>query len=285
MFNVSIAFSQNIVKGFVVDSKSKQPLEYVIVSTKQGDVGVYTNEKGYFELSIPSNIDSVIISLVGFKREMIAIDKLSKPNIVETIQLIQVNFQLPELTVKSSNKTRISQIGYINSKQNKIYIPGSSKGGIRAVFIANENDDDVFIKELIYRFHSSWQEKEAIIRVHLYKVNPYSMDKEPGEELLPQSIIIKFNKTSKLKVDISKYAIKFPDEGVYVGLEWIEGKITNKRLNFHEDWLAPVLQSTNDYPSSYTWTTQMTKSWDKSIKSANHHSNPSNVMFGLTIIK
>jgi len=56
----------------------------------------------------------------------------------------------------------------------------------------------------------------------------------PGEELLPENIIIDLNrKVGKLEVDVSKYNIELPVNGIYVGLEWLGESENNKVINIH----------------------------------------------------
>jgi iron complex outermembrane receptor protein len=68
------AFPQNrVVTGKVTDSKDGSPLQGVTVSPKGSKIGTTTDERGYFHLTVNSNVSMLTLSSVGFNAKEIPI--------------------------------------------------------------------------------------------------------------------------------------------------------------------------------------------------------------------
>jgi hypothetical protein len=76
------------------------------------------------------------------------------------------------------------------------------------------------ITAIVYSLNNSDSKPIRIIKPHLYKVS----GKKVGEELLPTDIapirVTTRGKRITLQVDISKYKIELPVDGVFVGIEF-----------------------------------------------------------------
>jgi outer membrane cobalamin receptor len=65
------AWSQNTIKGRVIDKNGKEPLELAYVRYSNTTKGVVTNKQGYFTLDRSVNDASIIISFIGFTTQEI----------------------------------------------------------------------------------------------------------------------------------------------------------------------------------------------------------------------
>ncbi len=162
---------------------------------------------------------------------------------------------------------------------------GSLAGDKIALYIDNPDDSEKFIKELIFITSPSFQVGKPKIRLHLYKVNIYDPDNPPGEELFPESFIVEVDKTSHFSIDVSKYALKMPLTGIYVGLEYLEGI---KNTNQIKIGMPPTIRCTTENKNPLTWTAYMGnkwKKWHKYYKNELSLKGYNNVMFGLTTVR
>lgn len=111
-------YSQNIkISGIVSDSFNK-PLENVTVYEVNTTNGVFTNEKGYFELQVKKT-DSVKIffSLIGYEKHVYVVP-LSAQNIQLNVTLKENNYLAP-VTIEGERivTTVIERIDYIATKR------------------------------------------------------------------------------------------------------------------------------------------------------------------------
>ena len=105
LLNVICAFSQGngIIKGKVIDSKTREDLPFVSVVVDGTNLGTTTNDKGEFVIkNLPLGFVKVQVSLLGYEPKMsesylVTIDKT--PYIF--VELLQSNEQLDEVVVQS----------------------------------------------------------------------------------------------------------------------------------------------------------------------------------------
>jgi len=81
LLSSSISYSQNrIVKGAVYDEDTKEWLAFVNILSNDGDYGTSTDIDGKFQINLPQQIDSLILSYVGYERKTVAIRDKNKKN-------------------------------------------------------------------------------------------------------------------------------------------------------------------------------------------------------------
>ena len=79
----SAGFSQQIIKGKVIDKITLQPLEYATVSEISNGQSAITDQQGNFELRVEATVDSLRISFVGYQSRTIGIIKADSFHLVE----------------------------------------------------------------------------------------------------------------------------------------------------------------------------------------------------------
>jgi CarboxypepD_reg-like domain len=235
---------QNTITGNVKDKLTNKGISFASISLKNKTIGTYTNEEGSFELkvTVEDSNDSLLIGCLGYEKVTLSVNDITKQN---NISLMPVNYKLPEITITPNNKSKIHnmELGHLKGKP-YAYIAGNVNGlyTLTAIFIDNPNLENAFVKELLFTFEPKYQEGNAFIKVHLFEKDQYSADTRPGKELMPENFIVTVKpKTKTLRVDIQKYNIKMPYNGLFVGFEWIKGNITQKysRYFFHSG-VSPV---------------------------------------------
>lgn len=97
------AYEAKSIQGFIYDCSGKESIIGATVFCKTQNVGVLTNEQGYFYLNItlgPS--DTVVISYIGYKDHIITLQDLTSPVKV----CLERGVQLDEITIYSKGKDR-----------------------------------------------------------------------------------------------------------------------------------------------------------------------------------
>ena len=225
----------------IIDQKTKQPITGVIVLNLSNQKNAtYTDDQGIFHLLVTKN-DSLKIICVGYKDSVI---KNSESLNLSSIELRPNFFLLDEVVIKSIYKGSSYSLGN-TGKKDQYTAQGGTKGSVLLVFVPNvDSNKNKFITKLKYELmtierkkndYRSENEKinKGVVRVRLYSSNNTSVF--PKSELLPENIIqtipLKYEQT--LIVDISKYKINFPANGVFVGLEWLGEKNNSYEINLN----------------------------------------------------
>jgi hypothetical protein len=92
------AWSQTVViNGMVADSATMKPLGNVSLQIKNSLKGTYTNEKGYYSLSL-SESDSIVFGLVGYQSKTIPVKRILNAPVV---YLKELHTLLKEITFSS----------------------------------------------------------------------------------------------------------------------------------------------------------------------------------------
>jgi hypothetical protein len=237
-------FSQKEI--YIKDFKTKKELPYATINFLQKNKGLYTNERGVFLLPEIKS-DSIEISYIGYDSL-----KFKASKIKDTIFLRQSSIILSEIEI-NTGKSKEKVIGYIRKKKNlswhikkktelatlirynkyykdayikKIFIPISKEGGIKKGNI----------------WESDFPDFRSVFRVHLYS----NSEGKPNKSVLKNSILIECDQNSSniLEIDITDEFIKFPKEGVFVGVEMIGVLDNNGSISNNKSSILPSFKFT-----------------------------------------
>lgn len=129
LLNVSLANSQNFINSLVLDSKSKMPLEFVLIHNRANDEIVETNSKGEFILPINSLSDTLEITYLGYYNlRLISGDVKAEILLLQNINYLQevkIYSNKNSIPLNSKNLYPISIVSkdsflYVLNRQNKI---------------------------------------------------------------------------------------------------------------------------------------------------------------------
>lgn len=99
MFLPAFVFAQTItLVGHVYDKKSNEPIVYATVQIKNTTTGTNTDEDGRFFIQTKNTNDTLLVSYVGFKTEVVFLT--DAPNQTFTVYLIPEDFNLDEVVIK-----------------------------------------------------------------------------------------------------------------------------------------------------------------------------------------
>lgn len=225
----------------IIDQKTKQPITGVIVLNLSNQKNAtYTDEEGIFHLLATKN-DSIKITCIGYKDSVIKNAESLNSSSIE----LRPNFiLLDEVVIKSNPKGSSYSLGN-TGKKDQYSAQGGTKGSVLLVFVPNiDSSKNKLITKLKYELSTIERKKneyrsedekinKGVIRVRLYSSKDTSVF--PNSELLPENIIqtIPLKNKQTLIVDISKYKINFPANGVFVGLEWLGEKNNSYEINLN----------------------------------------------------
>lgn len=228
--SISAYAQDNITKGRIMDSESKQAIRYVNIGVWQKNIGTVSNENGQFQLSFPENVlpqDSIVFSHVGYRS--IKYTRAQLLTIGGEIQLSPVSMVLPDVVVKPK-------------KWSKKMLGRNGKGlGLMHynfyTFYEKEVDDrlgkeagilispkrDCFLNELQMQISSN-EFAGLKFRLNFYQVK----DGIPTEPIFQKEIIfeIKDGFVGLYKLDLRPYQLYLSKDlgNVASTIQWVESK-------------------------------------------------------------
>ena len=211
LFNLS--FAQETIQGIVIDSDTKEPVPFVNIGITLSMTGTVSDENGQYQLRIPSLMDVVAFSSIGYQTENIEAGKLiengeinlrPKPYDIPTIELNATGFP-EEVTLGAKLEEQGHSIGFGSSEL------GAEIGAHIGI------DKETYIKSAHFPInHASGD--SLLFRVNLYDFQ----NEKAGENLLPQNVIISaVQKKGMIDVDLSEFNLITAND-VLLSLEWIK---------------------------------------------------------------
>lgn len=94
-----LTFSQNQIKGRIIDATTQQPIPFANISVKESLYGTISDIDGFFFISIKKIPVQLQISFVGYETKILTIDKITEKTL--QISLYPQTYVLPELTIKA----------------------------------------------------------------------------------------------------------------------------------------------------------------------------------------
>lgn len=221
------------VVGIVKDSVTGESLPFVNMALLKNLIGCSSQSDGTFELNVDKHIDdTLVISAIGYIKKYIPIRSIL--GIKYAISLQPNIYQLSEVVIKPNNK-KLKKIYY------KLVLPNKSKefekilkvGYQEAIFVENKIQKTGKIENVIIEL-----EKYDVFEKRPYidfRIRIYSYDKKnniPGNDLLLENLISNA-KGGTCVIDVSKFNIAFPLEGIVIGMEYLdsENKTKGKDIN------------------------------------------------------
>jgi hypothetical protein len=206
---VLVSFSVSAqIKGVVVDEKNK-PISYVNIWVENENIGTTSEENGEFTINTTEKSKKLILSSVGYETKKIPISD------TKIILLKSKPITLDEVVISNPKNTKLIEIG--DSKK-RFYLPEPQDVPwfFARKFQLDNNDEEVnFVKQIV--FFTKSEVNNGIFRARIYEIKEDSI---PGADLITDEIIITTKKGEhKTTVDISKYKIQIPKEGIIVAFE------------------------------------------------------------------
>jgi len=270
---ISIAQEYYEIKGAVLD-EYRAPLAFANVFINETKVGTYTDEQGNFSLKTNISKGILLISHIGYKSDSISINRIKNTDSLN-ITLIEYPNIIRETTVVGNKRTSKRTLGFFDKRTN--YTLSVGNGTVLALFVRNDINEEGTIKKLMVKFKKV--KNNPLIRFRLYANN--GTGQGPGTEIPTKiaPIQLKTNK-KKLVVDISDFNFPFPLEGIFVGVEIVNGGYYDKNTGYNYPFFM-VTEKENGYN---TWMSFMGNNWGHSGLTKLSEGTPLNVKFGIEVL-
>ena len=285
LFVLNANHAQNVLKGWIKDQITSKSIPFASISYKNQPIGVYGNEDGYFELNLKKDLpDSLVVGCLSYEKKVLTVQNIQQNS---TIYLTPVDNKLAEIKITPKKKSKIvtKALGAHTAKPNNVYTSGhTSEGYTLLCFINNPNLSNAQIREAVYVIEPKYQMDSAVVKIHLFGKDKYSSDPKPSEELIKENLYVTIPpKTKKFKVNLEKYALIMPDEGIFIGLEWVKGHVS-KRFSFQGTVFAPVYRGTyEEQPYHFIYRNFMNQGWER-MPLKSFEGSVSTPMFGLNVL-
>lgn len=220
-------FSQIKVSGTLKDSVTNLPIQYSRVSLGEPNNVVLSDKNGFFEIicSKPGKLQITNVQY-GFKEYII-----NQNADLGVIQCIPQVYQLPAFVFNPNKSTKIAgeyDSRNIIKRKGDRYFYRSAASIIVSLFIKNpsSNGKNALIDTLNYYIIDSSKDGYPF-RVQVYEVIPNKDGTlSHGKALIRENIILRYPEYEGwVRVDVKKYGIKIPPEGVFVSLEFLESVV------------------------------------------------------------
>ncbi|MGI9546015.1 MAG: carboxypeptidase-like regulatory domain-containing protein [Flavobacteriaceae bacterium] len=214
------------VKGEVLDTKSKKPLQYVNVGIINKEIGTVSDGQGKFSLDIPNELinDTLRLSMIGYKPFEIVVRKIENSGRSITASLEEEVSELDEV-VLTTRAFKRKNLG--NKTKSKFLGTGFGFDQLGAEMGVKINvKQQTFVDA--FNFHISYNRLSA---QSIFRLNFYNVKKgKPFENILRQQILVPIEpqQTGAITIDLRPYNIVLEEE-VIVGLEWVDNKGENKK--------------------------------------------------------
>lgn len=219
--------AQILCTGTLLDSTSREALEFVNVGIPGKGIGTVSDEKGNFRLSVPDSFSQseIQISLIGYKTLRVKCSSLQKQ---AGILLSPASVKLQEVEVKPKS-VKIKVLGNDTKSE-------SVSGGFKSNTLGAElgvrlsiKHKDTYLRKLMFNINRNSMGMLPIFRVNVYRLDK---DKMPAENILKENIIVEpKSATGFVEIDLKPYSL-FVSEDVVVSIEWIKDLGDAKGLYF-----------------------------------------------------
>lgn len=194
--------SQTIIQG-VVKNEENQYLSYCAIGIKDTNVGAITNEKGFYKLTIPNELQnkSIVFKAEGYLEQNYTVSALKlNPNVYLKLKIVN----LKEVTV-TAKKLKERTIG----QKSRPFLTFSKMFDKNMPTIEQGNIFDIYKKTKLksFSFHiiPSSKYEQITLKLNIYNVK----NSLPNQSILNENLIYKTSSTGWQTIDLSKYKLLF----------------------------------------------------------------------------
>jgi len=197
-------------RGFILDSISKQPVSFANIWVENENKGATSEENGQFSIQTNEENKILIVSALGYETKKIKMAWATK------VLLKPIALQLNEVEIRTKKETKKLEIG--NSKNKNIRWSTNLPWMLAKFFPFEEKYKPTpFIQNAILFTHS--EIKNATFKLRIFEINQEGL---PGADLLEEDVIVTVKKgRHKNTIDLSKYNLSLPTNGLFVVVEWM----------------------------------------------------------------
>lgn len=214
-----IFLGQINVSSRIIEDKTESPVPYANIWIKNLNIGTTSDDNGYFSIKVDSltQYDSIIVSSIGFNDTLIQISKIKsiltlKPKIYQISEIAVFPKERKELILNDLSGNEFKG-GIMNDTTPQI---------VGRYFPYNEETKDyIYVKSVVIYSRDSHKGK---LNLRIYSFDTTNV--RPIKELVMENLLVEtkksmFYKAKPVEIDLSKFNITFPKEGLFIGVEWL----------------------------------------------------------------
>lgn len=233
------------IRGIVLASGTEQPVEFASLVFKHSGRGTVAGGDGKFEFTAKADEsgDSISFHCMGYETRSLSIRYLSSLEF-HKIYLTPRPIEL-EVVEHKAKKAKIHKEGNRGVALGSLYL--DTHGQQVALYIGNREGMSGRIKTVSF-FLSGKGNTEAPFRIRIYGLRDSS--RCPGMELLPDILVVKPGEgRGWFKVDVSRYNIRMPRNGMFIAMEGIyPGDYIQYLQSMQETNENEALENKDDFP-------------------------------------
>jgi len=196
------------ISGTIVNEKD-EPIPYVNIWVQNENIGTTSDEKGIFKIN--TNSEKILVfSSVGFEIKKTSIQDNEKVILKEAI------YNLDEVAVTKRKQDKEIEIGGAEKIHHKQH--SGDKPWIYGKLFEYDSiyKATPYLKKIV--FFSDSEKKDAKLKIRIFELR----NSIPTNDILDEDLIVTVKRgMRKNEIDISKYNLRFPKNGIVIGLEWM----------------------------------------------------------------
>lgn len=220
LFLSFFGFGQTFISGQVIDTQTQEPLPYVNIGLLDLNLGTVSDEQGFFEFEIPSQVDRsarLRFSMIGFQTQEYSLKDYIDQDLF-FISMAEETTALEEVVVSSQRTQFVTKILGNKNTSKLVYAAfTTNRLGNEMGFVVRQRKRPMILK----KFNISIVQNDFVpLR---FRLNFYSVENGmPHTTLLEENILIETDITSGIVTkDLTPYEIVI-DQDFFVAIEWIE---------------------------------------------------------------
>ena len=254
---ITIVVAQNIqpqkIQGYIV-TQDNVPIEFCTIALSRHATGAYSNKLGFFEINSGfTESDTLVFSHLGYETLKYSVSEyLSKR--MDTIVLLQNTYQFQEIVVKPKKYKLIS----IKTENRAAHFYSGRLGTVLVFHLKGHSGG--ILNEVEF-FFKKQKDFEAFVMLRVLAVHEDALLDE--DNLLDTSVVVKIPvKAKSISIKLDQLHITIPDEGLYLGLEFLGNPNIKKDPNDpRSNPFGPKLMLTAKRQNGYTFVSEWGRKW------------------------
>ncbi len=249
------------ISGEVIEKGTDKHLPGAVITLAGERVGTKADARGYFRLPMMKEraTDTVDVLVAGYQALRIPVERSAASGWL-TAGLIKKSTPVKrDASSAAPLDPRVVVLGSKAAKKSDGMLQGYP-GTQYALWI--RNDGEAGILKSVSFFVDALGFPSEPFRVHIYKALPGG--KGPGEELLTDKVVVSAPKGGQwFTVDVSKYYLTMPKDGIFVGMEWLVAGESFVATDSKEEYTpyGQILSPTYEFKDNLTWSYGIGKPW------------------------
>lgn len=213
LLNFSSIYAQGNLDIYIKDAVGKS-LPYASVIWGKSN-GLVSDTSGYLKIIDKNNIDSLIITAIGFRRKVLSKENILNKSKLE-ITLESDIIELPEIIIAKYSVNK--EFGASVVKKETSYFKNGICINLQSALLINGYNYPAQGKSISV-FITQESTTEVPYRLRLYEVGADSL---PGKDLITENIIVgTYKKNSWNTYSFDSSTIQLPKNGFFVAIEWL----------------------------------------------------------------